>query len=315
MSPHLDLRVMSEPQEGATYDDLLAAARTAEDCGYSGFFRSDHLLRTDAPTAKSSRGPSDAWLTLAALARETSTIRLGTLVTSATFRLPGLLAIQVAGVDQMSAGRVELGLGAGWFEREHRATGIEFPDVRERFDRFEEQLEIITGLWGTPDGETYSFSGEHYRLEESPAWPKPVQSPLPIIIGGKGRTRTPALAARYAGEFNTVGVSADVMAERNERVAAACRAIERDPATMTYSTYQSLICGRDDAEVARRIEPLGKGVEELRADGYIVGSPDQCVQALGEYAEAGASRVYLDTYDLADLDHLELIAASVRPQL
>jgi alkanesulfonate monooxygenase len=315
MTSRLDLRVMTEPQEGATYDDLLAVARTAEDCGYGGFFRSDHFLASGDPTPALSRGPSDAWLTLAALARETSRIRLGTLVTSATFRLPGVLAIQVAGVDAMSGGRVEFGLGAGWYEREHQAVGIEFPGVRERFDRFEEQLAIITGLWATPDGERFSYDGVHYRLEDSPAWPKPVQSSLPIIVGGSGRTRTPALAARYAAEFNTVGTTAAEMAERNELAAEACRAIDRDPVEVTYSTYQSVVCGRDDAEVARRTERIGQPAERLREDGYIIGSPDQCVQALGEYAAAGAQRAYLEVFDLADLDHLELIASAVMPQL
>ena len=168
----MELRIFTEPQQGATYDDLLAVARTAEELGFGAFFRSDHYLGMGTEGLP---GPSDAWVTLAGLARDTSTIRLGTMMTSATFRHPGPLAIAVANVDQMSGGRVELGIGAGWFEQEHTAYGIPFPSTGERFDRFEEQLAVITGLWGTPEGERFSFDGEHYRLVDSPALPKPVQ--------------------------------------------------------------------------------------------------------------------------------------------
>ena len=196
----MDLRIFTEPQQGATYDDLLRVAQTAEALGFDGFFRSDHYLHMGGDGGP---GPTDAWTTLAGLARETSTIRLGTLVTSATFRLPGPLSVQVAGVDQMSGGRVELGLGAGWFEAEHTAYGIPFPEVGERFDRLEEQLAVITGLWATKPGDTFSHPGPHYPVTDSPALAKPVQpGGVPIIIGGAGRRRTPSLAARYAAEFN-----------------------------------------------------------------------------------------------------------------
>src|SRR2546421_350164 len=198
--PHagrMQLRVFTEPQQGATYDDLLRVARAAEELGFDAFFRSDHyhaMGRGDGLP-----GPTDAWVTLAALARETSRIRLGTLLTSATFRLPGPLAIAVTQVDAMSGGRVELGLGAGWFDREHEAYGIPFPPVAERFDRLEEQLTIVTGLWETPVGERFSFAGRHYTVERSPALPRPVQQPRPpVIVGGHGAKRTPALAARFA---------------------------------------------------------------------------------------------------------------------
>ena len=181
---------------GATYDDLLAVARRTEETGFDAFFRSDHYLTMGGDGLP---GPTDAWVTLAGLARETSRIRLGTLMTAATFRLPGPLAISVAQVDQMSGGRVELGIGAGWFEAEHTAYGIPFPSLGERFDRYEEQLAVITGLWGTPPGETFDFDGQHYRLSDSPALPKPVQDGgIPIIVGGAGKKRTPRLAARYA---------------------------------------------------------------------------------------------------------------------
>src|SRR3954462_3869904 len=190
------LVIFTEPQQGATHGDLARVAQTAEAAGFDGFFRSDHYLAMGVPGEP---GPTDSWITLGALAVQTSRIRLGTLVTSATFRLPGPLAIGVAQVDQMSGGRVELGLGAGWFGPEHTAYGIPFPATGERFDRLEEQLAIVTGLWGGPAGEPFSFQGRHYRVEESPALPKPVQQPRPpVVVGGVGKRRTPELAARYA---------------------------------------------------------------------------------------------------------------------
>ncbi|MFC5999358.1 LLM class F420-dependent oxidoreductase [Quadrisphaera sp. GCM10027208] len=307
----MDLRIFTEPQQGATYDDLLAVARTAEDAGFDGFFRSDHYLamgRDGLP------GPTDAWTSLAGLARETSRLRLGTLVTSATFRAPGVLAVQVAQVDQMSGGRVELGLGAGWFEAEHRAYGIEFPDVRERFDRFAEQLELITGLWSTPVGERYSFSGEHYTISDSPALPKPVQPRVPIIIGGSGKRRTPALTARYATEFNANFTSVEQTAVQYERVRAACGQAGRDPGELTWSVALAVVLGATDAEVRRRADAIGRDVAELRAN-HLAGTPDEVVDRLGRYAEVGCTRVYLQVLDLADLRHLEEIAGSVLPQV
>ena len=216
------LCIFTEPQEGATYDDLRKVAQRAEECGFDGFFRSDHFLAMDTEGLP---GPTDAWLTLAALAVQTSRIRLGTLVTSATFRLPGPLAIAVAQADQMSGGRIELGLGAGWFEAEHTAYGIPFPPVGERFDRLEEQLEIITGLWRTPVGERFTFHGDHYQLIDSPGLPKPAQTPgPPVIIGGAGPKRTPALAARYADEFNVPFRTLEETRAVYERVREACAA-------------------------------------------------------------------------------------------
>ena len=213
----MELRVFIEPQQGASYADQLAIARKAEECGFPAFFRSDHLLVMG--DGDGLPGPTDTWTTLAGLARDTTTIRLGTLVTSATFRHPGLLAVQVAQVDEMSGGRVELGLGAGWSEREHAAYGIPFPEsVGERFDRLEEQLAIITGLWETPVGERFTHEGRHYTLVDSPALPKPVQTPVPIVIGGTGRRRTPELAGRYASDFNLPFVSVQESAGLFENV-------------------------------------------------------------------------------------------------
>ncbi|WP_214404819.1 LLM class F420-dependent oxidoreductase [Pseudonocardia lacus] len=310
----MDLRIFTEPQQGAGYDDLLSVARTAEAAGYDAFFRSDHYLVMG--NASGEPGPTDAWITLAGLARDTERIRLGTLVNSATFRLPGPLAIAVAQVDQMSRGRVELGLGAGWFEREHAAYGIPFPELGERFDRLAEQLEIVTGLWGTLPGERFGFAGAHYALEDSPALPKPVQRPRPpVIVGGHGKKRTPELAARFADEFNVAFSAPDAVAAQFERVEAACRAIGRDPGELVRSIAQVICVGRDDAEVAKRALTLGRDEAELRESG-LAGTPAEVVDKLGRWREqTGATRVYLQLLDLGDLDQVELVAAEVAPQL
>ena len=308
----MQLRIFTEPQQGATYDDLLAVARRTEETGFDAFFRSDHYL---AMSGDGLPGPTDAWLTLAGLARETSRIRLGTLMSAATFRLPGPLAISVAQVDQMSGGRVEFGIGAGWFEAEHDAYGIPFPDTGERFDRYEEQLAVVTGLWSTPPGETFDFAGQHYRLTGSPALPKPVQSGgIPVLIGGKGAKRTPRLAARYAAEFNVPFSSAEENARLFAGVREACEEAGRDPSSLTYSSALVLCVGRDEAEVARRAEAIGWDVADVRTHG-VAGTPAEAVDVLGRFAEAGATRVYLQVLDLADLDHLDLVAAEVAPQL
>ncbi|HTW04076.1 MAG TPA: LLM class F420-dependent oxidoreductase [Streptosporangiaceae bacterium] len=307
------LRIFTEPQQGASYGTLRRVATAAEDLGFDAFFRSDHYLRMGSGSGEP--GPTDAWATLAALAVETSTIRLGTLVTAATFRLPGPLAITVAQVDEMSGGRVEFGLGAGWYDGEHRAYGIPFPPLKERFDRFEEQLAIITGLWSTPVGETFSYDGGYYSLTNSPALPKPVQRPkIPVIIGGGGARRTPALAARYADEFNAAFLPVSGAAAAFERVRGACAAEGRDPASMIFSTAQVICCGKDEAELARRAAAIGREVSDLRENG-LAGSPAEIVDKLGAYAEAGATTAYLQILDLADLDHLDLLASQVLPQV
>ena len=304
----MDLRVFTEPQQGASYDDLLRVARTAEDAGYDAFFRSDHyLVMGDGDGLP---GPTDAWVTLAGLARETSTIRLGTLVTAGTFRLPGVLAISVAQVDQMSGGRVELGLGTGWYEGEHTAYGIPFPPLGERFDRFEEQLQVVTGLWDA-DGR-FSFSGEHYALVDSPALPKPVQRPHPpVIVGGGGAKRTPRLAATYADEFNLPFASLADTRTQFGRVRDAAALTGRD---LRLSVAQVLCCGRDEAELARRAAAVGRSLDDLRANG-VAGTPAEVVDRLGQFGDLGATRAYLQVLDLADLDHVELVADAVLPQL
>ncbi|WP_432056463.1 LLM class F420-dependent oxidoreductase [Streptomyces sp. bgisy022] len=306
----MDLRIFTEPQQGATYDTLLTVAKATEDLGFDAFFRSDHYLRMGS--ADGLPGPTDAWITLAGLARETSRIRLGTLMTAATFRLPGVLAIQVAQVDQMSGGRIELGLGAGWFEEEHAAYGIPFP--KDKFSRLEEQLEIVTGLWATGPGKTFDFHGKHYDLTRSPALPKPVQSRIPVLIGGHGAVRTPRLAARYADEFNIPFASLEDTERQFGRVRSAAQEAGRDPEEIVLSNALVVCVGKDDEEVARRAAAIGREVDELKANG-LAGSPAEVVDKIGRYAETGSRRIYLQVLDLHDLDHLELISAQVQSQL
>ena len=306
----MDFRVFVEPQQGATYDDQLAVAKAAEALGFSAFFRSDHYL---AMNVEGLPGPTDSWITLAGLARETSTIRLGTLVTSATFRHPGPLAISVAEVDAMSGGRVEFGIGAGWFEDEHRAYAIPFPDLGERFTRFEEQLEMITGLWTAPG--TYDYAGTYYTVSDSPALPKPVQRPHPpIIIGGGGAKRTPALAARFAAEFNVAFVGLDFLTTQFGRVRAAAERIGRSPDDITYSAAFVVCAGRNNAEITRRAGAIRREVDELRENTPLVGTPTEIADRLGPFIEAGVQRVYLQVLDLSDLDHLEVFATEVISQ-
>lgn len=309
----MDLRIFTEPQQGATYDDLLAVARATEELGFDAFFRSDHYLKMGGVSGRP--GPTDAWITLAGLARDTERVRLGTLVTAATFRLPGPLAISAAQVDQMSGGRVELGLGTGWYEAEHTAYGIEFPPLKERFDRLEEQLAAIVGLWDTPEGDTFSMDGAHYTFTDSPALPKPVQRPRPpIIVGGGGARRTPALAARYADEFNLPFSPVDAFATQRDRVRSACDDIGRDPGSLTWSVALVVCAGADDDEVRRRADAIGRQPDELRANGA-AGTPDEVLATLRRYADAGVQRVYLQVLDLSDLEHLQLVADRVLPEV
>jgi F420-dependent oxidoreductase-like protein len=304
----MDFRAFIEPQQGATYADQLAVARTAESAGYSAFFRSDHYL---AMSGDGLPGPTDSWVSLAGIARETSTIRLGTMVTSATFRHPGPLAVSVAQVDEMSGGRVELGLGAGWFEAEHRAYAIPFPPLGERFDRLTEQLHIITGLWTTPAGEKFNYAGTHYSVADSPALPKPVQSPHPpVIIGGGGPKRTPALAA---AEFNIAFAPLEFAKLQHERVAGALADAGRAADSLIYSAAFVVCAGRDDAEVARRAAAIGRDADELRSNSPLVGTPAEIADRLGPYIDVGVQRVYLQLLDMSDLDHLEFFAGEVSP--
>jgi F420-dependent oxidoreductase-like protein len=305
----MDLRIFTEPQQGASFATLLAAAQATREAGFSAFFRSDHILKMGSVDGLP--GPSDSFVTLAAIAAAVADIRLGTLVTSATFRHPSMLAIAAANIDDISGGRLELGLGSGWYEQEHTAYGISFGEsFAERFDRLTEQLEIITGLWDTPVGGSFEHRGKHFRLTGAPGLPKPQQigrtgTPrVPIIIGGNGPKRTPALAARFADEFN-IGF-ADLKAVRTQvqRVRAACETAGRDPETLTYSGAQVLCLGRDDAEVHRRAQAIRLPAE--RPDSDLAGTPQQVIDTLGRWGEAGVQRMYLQVLDPDDLDHIAL---------
>jgi F420-dependent oxidoreductase-like protein len=310
----MKLRIFTEPQQGADYATLRRVALATEELGFDAFFRSDHYLKMGDVSGLP--GPTDSWAALAGLAVETSRIRLGTLMTAATFRLPGPLAITVAQVDQMSGGRIELGIGTGWYEREHSAYGIPFPPLGERFERLAEQLEIITGLWTTPEGSAFSYQGTHYQLTDSPALPKPAQRPRPpVIIGGHGPRRTPRLAARYADEVNAQFASLADSEATFSRVREACEAAGRYPASMTFSVAQTVCCGKDDAEFRRRAAAIGRDPDEMRASGALAGTPGEVAAKIGEFAEIGAERIYLQVLDLSDIEHLELIASDVAPQV
>jgi F420-dependent oxidoreductase-like protein len=307
----MELRIFTEPQQGASYDEILGVALAAEEDGFGAFFRSDHYLKMG--NVSGLPGPTDAWITLAGLARDTKRVRLGTLLSAATFRYPGVLAISVAEVDAMSGGRVELGLGAGWYDDEHAAYGIEFPALGERFDKLEEQFEIINGLWTTNIDSTYSFAGKHYTLTNSPALPKPIQSPRPpLIVGGHGAKRTPRLAAKFADEFNVAFSSYEVSEKQFDLVDDACRAIGRDPKSMLRSIAQVVCCGANDAEVARRAANIGREVDELKENG-LAGTPAEIIERIHAWGELGLDRLYLQVLDMKDLDHVHLIASDVMP--
>jgi alkanesulfonate monooxygenase len=307
------LRIFVEPQQGATYEDQLGVALVAEGAGFDAFFRSDHFLTIGAPPQHP--GPTDSWITLGALARETTSIRLGTLVTSATFRHPGLLAVAVAQVDEMSAGRVELGIGAGWYDDEHRAAGIPFPPRAERFEILDEQLSILSGLFATTPPDRFSFSGRHFTLIDSPALPQPVQEGgIPIILGGSGPRRTPALAARFADEFNTPFLQPHEADAQFQRLRAACEAIGRDPATLRLSSTVVVCCGEDESTLERRAGAMGRDLAELRTNGA-AGSPAEVAARLDAYRALGAEVAYLQILDMSDHDHLRLIAEEVAPLL
>ncbi len=307
-----------EPRHGARYEQILALALATEQAGFDAFLRSDHLMGVDPADPR--YRPTDCWTTLAGLARETSRVRLGALVGAATFRQPGLLATIVASVDEMSGGRVELGLGTGWYAREHAAFGIPFPPTGERFDRFEEQLQIITGLWGVPPGDPdgFSFSGAHYTVEANRAPPRPAQRPHPpVIIGGTGPKRTPALAARFADEFNGALAMGDGdgnagLRERFAVFAAACEAIGRDPAAARRSAVLPVACGATPAEVERRGAVIGSPLMRATA---AIGSPAAVTDRIAALAGAGADTVYLHVYDITDLDHIALLGAEVLPHV
>ncbi|MCU1488934.1 MAG: Luciferase-like monooxygenase [Acidimicrobiaceae bacterium] len=305
------LRILIEPQQGATYFDVLRLAQEAEALGFDGVFCSDHYLHMG--DGSGAPGPCDAWTTIAGLARETHRIRIGTLMTPTTFRRPGPLAIAVAQIDAMSGGRVELGLGTGWYEAEHRAYGIPFPSVATRFEHLEEQLAIVHGLWEAPAGELFSFRGKHYEIVDSPGLPKPAQQPHPpILIGGAGPTVTPRLAAKFADEYNVPVRQPEVTRAQFERVALACEHIGRDPASIVFSAAQALCVGESVSDAKRRAERIGRDLDELRSAG-LGGTVDEVAEKIRLFAGFGARRLYLQVLDIFDLDHLRLVAEQLAP--
>lgn len=310
------LALMIEGQEGVTWEDWQALARAAEEGGFDALFRSDHYVGL---MGEETRGSLDAWGTVCALAASTSTLRLGTLVSPATFRHPSALAKLAVTADHVSGGRVELGMGAGWNEREHAAYGFPFPELGDRYDLFEEQVEVVRRQLTE---ELVDHDGSHYRLDALEARPRPLQDPLPLLIGGEAGTRSARIAARFADEYNIVGADPDGVREKRQGLAAACEEVGRDAADLRVSVMSAVIVGEDDAAVrdrgAQLLQWLGRDaeVDEFlgeRRGRWIVGTPDEAVEQLRSYADAGADRVMLQHLLHRDLDAVELLAREVLP--
>jgi F420-dependent oxidoreductase-like protein len=299
------LRILLEPHHGATYAQILALATAAEEAGFDAFFRSDHYLGIDA--GDQAYQPTDSWTTLAGLAVQTSRVRIGTLVNASTFRLPGQLAVEVATVDQMSGGRAELGIGAAWYEREHQYFGIPFPALGERFDRLEEQLAIITGIWDTPPGQRFSYDGKYYQVQDCASIPRWTSRPK-IIIGGAGAKKTPTLAARYADEFN--GALGLEVADRYANFRRICEEAGRDPAQVRLSATLPVAIGADAADLQRRLDSLGEPGARLLAAG-VTGYADDVLPVLENLAGQGADTVYFHVYGAADVAHIHLLGSEV----
>ena len=314
--------LMTEPQQGLSYEEILAIARTAESAGFEGFFRSDHYASFPG---ESGRPTTDAWTTLAGLARETSTILLGTLVSPVTFRIPGTFAKQVGTVDEMSGGRIEVGMGAGWNELEHRQLGIPFPDLRERYDMLEEALAILHGLWTEPDG--WSFDGEHWQVREALFAPRPVQRDgrrhPNLIVGGDGKPRMARLVATYADEINVSSARPETVGAAFGRVREACERIGRDPGEIVYSAMTGVLVGADESELRSRVADQlafsGASRDEAeswlaeRRTRWVIGTPDEAVERIRALRDAGVERVMLQDFLPRDLDMVRLIGEQVLP--
>jgi F420-dependent oxidoreductase-like protein len=303
--------LMIEGQEGVTWADWVALAEACERLGFEALFRSDHYLSLDG---QDGRGSLDAWSTICGLAAGTRSVRLGTLVSPATFRHPSVLAKSAVTADHISGGRVEVGLGTGWHEGEHRAYGFAFPPLRTRMDQMAEQLEILRGAWAPGP---FTFRGEHWTVEDLDAQPKPLQSPHPtLVMGGAARARGAGLAARFASEYNVVGVPPEEAAAARARLDEACRAAGRDPAELGFSLMTGFVIGADAADFQARLDRLeawrGRPVDLA---GWLAGTPDEFVARLREYADAGVERVMLQHLLVRDMDALELIAREVMPAL
>jgi len=313
--------LMIEPQQGLTYADQLAVARRAESHGFETLFRSDHY---ESFPGASGEPTTDAWAVLAGLARETRTIGLGTLVSPVTFRLPGNLAKLAVTVDEMSDGRLEVGVGAGWHEHEHAAHGFPFPPIGERADRLEETLQILRGLWEEPDG--WSFTGRHYQVSDALFRPKPSSLPArsggrpTIITGGGGSPRAFRIAARLADEFNLSSASAETARAKFAALDEACRAAGRDPRTITHSVMAGVLIGRDAAEVKAREQAMLRAFGDDEDSGawldsrrgrWIHGTPDDARAAVARFADAGAERLMLQDFLPRDLAMIDLMAEAL----
>jgi F420-dependent oxidoreductase-like protein len=310
----MELCLMIEGQEGVTWPQWEALALACEEHGIPALFRSDHYLNLDGQHPE--RGSLDAWATLNALAATTSRLRLGTLVSPATFRHPSVLAKLVTTADQISGGRIELGIGAGWHQREHEAHGFPFPPTATRMDMLEEQLEVILGNWGEGP---FSYSGAHYTLRDLDAQPKPVQRPRPpVIIGGSGGARSTALAARFADEYNTPFPTLEDVSTRRRAVAAACEKAGREP--IAFSVMTGLLVGSDDADLRRRAARLaadsGADADQLLSSpppGWVVGTVDRAAEQLAELRDAGVHRVMCQHLLHDDLDAVALLGRELAP--
>jgi F420-dependent oxidoreductase-like protein len=315
--------LMTEPQQGLSYDEQLAITRTAEAAGFEFFFRSDHYQSFPGPAGNPT---TDAWAVVAGLARDTDRIGLGVLVSPVTFRQTGNLAKVITTVDEMSGGRIEFGLGAGWHDVEHAQLGLPFPEISERGDLLEENLQVLLGLWGEPDG--WSFEGTHVQIRDAQFYPKPVATAgrprLPngasrprILVGGVGTPRSMRIAARYADEFNLSSSSPAVAARKYAELSAACEAAGRDPRSVTRSTMSGVLIGRDRDELRRRQRDLlrdfgnddaGEEWFQERADRWIFGTPDEARAQVERFAEAGTERIMLQDFVPRDLEMVELMA-------
>ncbi len=308
----MQLCLMIEGQEGVSWPQWVALAQACEAHGIPALFRSDHYLNLDG--AHPERGALDAWATVNALAAVTTTLRLGTLVSPATFRHPSALAKMVVTADHVSGGRVELGLGAGWHEPEHEAYGFPFPPTRIRMEILEEQLQVIRGSWADAP---FSFDGRHYQLRDLVAQPKPVQRPAPpLIMGGLAGPRSAGLAADHADEYNTVFPTVDEVRERRARVDAACIERGRDP--IPFSVMTGVIIGESDAELARRRAQVAEisgnpGLRDAVPNGWIVGTVDQAQEQLLALRDAGVSRVMCQHLAHDDLDAVALLGSALAP--
>jgi F420-dependent oxidoreductase-like protein len=307
----MTLRIFTEPQQGASYDQLLTVAQTAEDLGFGAFFRSDHVLKMGSVSGLPAA--TDAWITLAGLARDTATIRLGTLVTPVTFRSIGMLAVTAAQVDQMSGGRVEIGLGAGWYDAEHKAFGLPFPAVSDRYDLLEDQLAILHGAWTAAPGARFEHKGKTCEVSIAADTIRPQQQPHPpIVLGGQAGPKSARLAVTYADEYNAAFSPVDATKKTHDRIRKACEQAGRDPSTIVYSAAQVLCCGKTEDEIAKRAASIGREVAELRENG-VAGTPAEVLDKIGQYADNGVERFYLQVLDIHDLDHLRLVAEEVLP--